>query len=69
MLLNLIIPIISFGIVSIMGLIMTPFFINNFGYEGLGLISNSNALIQSLFLLEELSLLFTLESILTQLII
>lgn len=49
MLLNLIIPIISFGIVSIMGLIMTPFFINNFGYEGLGLISNSNALIQSLF--------------------
>ncbi|MDV7070327.1 hypothetical protein R3J21_02055 [Citrobacter werkmanii] len=49
MLLNLLIPIASFAIVSIMGLFMTPFFINNFGYDGLGLISNSNALIQSLF--------------------
>lgn len=49
MLLNLLIPITSFAIVSIMGLFMTPFFINNFGYDGLGVISNSNALIQSLF--------------------
>ncbi|EKF9638647.1 hypothetical protein O1C50_002891 [Vibrio cholerae] len=49
MLYNVIYPLISFAIVSIASLLMTRFCIDSFGYEGLGIISNSNAVIQSLF--------------------
>ncbi|YCI82843.1 hypothetical protein M1D83_06625 [Enterobacteriaceae bacterium] len=49
MLLNLMVPLISFGIVSFIGILITPFYINSFGFHGLGIISNSNAMLQSLF--------------------
>ncbi|MEN4885618.1 MULTISPECIES: hypothetical protein [Enterobacter] len=49
MLANLLIPLASFGIVSLFSVFMTPFFISYFNYEGLGVISNTNAALQSLF--------------------
>ncbi len=49
MLFNVVYPLLSFAVVSIASLLMTRFCIDTFGYEGLGIISNSNAVIQSLF--------------------
>ncbi|MGK6625579.1 hypothetical protein ACKU0P_001660 [Enterobacter hormaechei] len=49
MLANLLIPLASFGIVSVFSVFMTPFFISYFNYDGLGVISNTNAALQSLF--------------------
>lgn len=49
MLANLLIPLASFGIVSVFSVLMTPFFISYFNYDGLGVISNTNAALQSLF--------------------
>ncbi|MGY0149800.1 hypothetical protein [Edwardsiella tarda] len=49
MLKNLIFPLIFFFVVSLVSLYMTGFYIEHFGYEGVGVISNSNALAQSVF--------------------
>lgn len=49
MFLNLLIPAISFFITSLISLYMTPFFISHFGYDGLGIITNSNSIVQALF--------------------